>query len=292
VSFPVGDFKRFRFRPSSSSEFLGSPTVDVVRRYRPRASRLHSCGFAARWCVSLPWFRGPIGLPVHTVGRGCDATSTPDASRCRFTTATAPASALVVNRRRRPVELPPRLTGSSRVDSHEVSRLSASLQHSPVAPCRRRGCRPRDYPAPAFSVRPAPTGWTCALAVFRRLAPALLFFRVAGAAARVIRRRFRFSATYRARAGWFSRPGRTRVVARPPTLVGFAVPFAALILSAGENRVSTPRAHVPFGSFLRRGCFSSRLSRQAVATVGETRRAASGLWPRGQAVPCGPPAPL
>jgi hypothetical protein len=137
-----------------------------------------------------------------------------------------------------------------------------------------------------------PPARACALAVFRRLAPALLFFRVAGAAARVIRRRFRFSATYRARAGWFSRPGRTRVVARPPTLVGFAVPFAALILSAGENRVSTPRAHVPFGSFLRRGCFSSRLSRQAVATVGETRRAASGLWPRGQAVPCGPPAPL
>lgn len=162
---------------------------------------------------------------------------------------------------------------------HRSRRAVAGVANPATIPLRRfLPCRhPPAGPAP--------------LRFSRRLAPAVLFLRLAGAAWRVIRRRFRFSAAYRARwlvlATWAG-----AFFARPPTLLGFAVPFAALIWSAGESRVSTPRAHVPLGSLLRRGCFSPRLSRQAVATVLETRRAASGLWPRGPAVPCGPPAPL
>jgi hypothetical protein len=162
---------------------------------------------------------------------------------------------------------------------HRSRRAVAGVANPATIPLRRflPGRHPPAGPAP--------------LRFSRRLAPAVLFFRVAGAAWRVIRHRFPISVAYRARwlvlATWAD-----ALFARPPTLLGFAVPFAALIWSAGEWRVSTPRAHMPFGSLLRRGCFSSRLSRQAVATVSETRRSASGLWPRGPAVPCGPPAPL
>jgi hypothetical protein len=166
----------------------------------------------------------------------------------------------------------------------------ASLQRSPVAPCRRRGCQPGDYPAPAFPVRPAPTGPDMRPCGFLD-ASRLHFFSFAlqappgGSFVTGLLSRRRTGP-----AGWFSRPGRMWLASADAP--GVRIPFAALIWSAGEGRVSTPRAHVPFGSLLRRGCFSSRLSRQAVATVLETRRAASGLWPRGQAVPCGPPAPL
>jgi hypothetical protein len=197
--------------------------VDVVRRYRPRASRLHSCGFAARWCVSLPWFRGPIGLPVHTVGRGCDATSTPDASRCRFTTATAPASALVVNRRRRPVELPPRLTGSSRTT---LVRFRVFLRPCSVHRSRRAVAgvaNPATIPLRRFLPGRHPPARHAPLRFSQRLAPALLFFRVAGAAWRVIRRRFRFSRDVPDPLAR-SRDLGGRTVARPPTLLGFAVP--------------------------------------------------------------------
>jgi hypothetical protein len=163
---------------------------------------------------------------------------------------------------------------------HRSRRAVAGVANPATIPLRRflPGRHPPAGPAP--------------LRFSRRLAPAVLFFRVAGAAWRVIRRRFRFSRDVPGPRWLVLATWAGALFARPPTLLGFAVPFAALIWSAGEGRVSTPRAHVLFGSLLRRGCFSSRLSRQAVATVGETRRAASGLWPRGPAVPCGPPAPL
>jgi len=228
----------------------------------------------------------------YSAGRGGDATSTPDASRCRFTTATrAPASALVVNRRRRPVELPPRLTGSSRTtlvrfrvflrpcSVHRSRRAVTGVANPATIPLRRflPGRHPPVWHAPLrFSQRLAPTSFLsrCRRRLAGHSSPVSLLARRTGP------------------AGSFSRPGRTHRRASTDAR-GVRCPFAALILPAGEGVF--PRLLGPTCRLVRprrRGWFSSRLSRQAVATMAETRRAASGLLPRGQAVPCGPPAPL
>jgi hypothetical protein len=165
----------------------------------PAYIRCARAGSSGRWRISLPWFGGPIGLPVHTVGRGCDAASTPDASRCRFTTATAPASALVVN----PSSPAGRVTATiDRLVRTTLVRFRVFVRPCSVHRSRRAVAgvaNPATIPLRRFLPGRHPPARACALAVFRRLAPALLFFRVAGAAARVIRHRFPISVTYRAR---------------------------------------------------------------------------------------------
>jgi hypothetical protein len=189
-----------------------------VRRYRPRASialvrvrraavRFAPVGPAGLSACPRSWVRGARRATLLPLLVRRTAVSPP-----RLQRPLQRWSSTVVAGRSRVTATIDRLVPD---DSREVSarfRAPAALTGRAVP---SRGCRPRDYPASAFLPLPAPAGVRPApLRFSRRLAPAFLFFRVAGAAARVIRHRFPFSVTFRARRP-FSRPGRTRLFRAP-----------------------------------------------------------------------------
>jgi hypothetical protein len=214
--------EEIRFRPWSSSEYCDGSTVDVGRRYRPRASFALVRFAAGRGAFRSRGSVGRIGLPDRTSpGRGGDATSHPlGASRTRFTAAGARFSA-----GRQPSSPAGRVTAPvGRLVRTTLVRFrvcGASLQRSPVAPCRPGVAESPDHPAAAF-FRAAGTHpvCACARAVFRRLAFPRHFIRSGNAAVAGHSPPDSFTAVYRAR-GLFSRPGRAGI-SGPPTLVGFA----------------------------------------------------------------------
>jgi hypothetical protein len=270
---------------------LRCPTVDVGRRYRPRAS-FALVRFAARVrCVSLRGSSGPLAYPSgNRPGRGGDATSTPW------------CVAHPVHRRRRSLQRWSstvvtgrpgyRPVGQARPgDSREVSRVGASLQRSPVAPCR-----------PGVAVPGPSRCGVCGAAGTRpveALAPVRFFdaSRLPGISfvrgtppLRVIRRRIR-SRRCTGPAGCSRDLGGPGLAARRRSW-GSPVPFAALLLACGRRRVS--RVTGPTCRLVRSVAASVFARGRATSRRGRSRigRAASGRSSRGQAVPCGPPAPL
>jgi hypothetical protein len=248
--------------------------------------------FAARLrCVSLRGSVGRIGLPDRIVpGRGGDASSRPlGASRTRFTAAGARFSA-----GRQPSSPADRVT--AKVDSLGRAtlvrfRVSASLQRSPVAPCRPGVAVSPDHPAAAFVALPVP--FRFALAPVRFSTPR-------------VSRSFR-SRGRRRRCGSFAAgfvhggvPGPRAVLAtwagrywRPADARGVRLTLRSVAPGGavgGAFRASPGPPAVCSRSAAASGLARGRAtSRRAVSGVG---CAAPGRSSRGQAVPCGPPAPL